>query len=183
MADQGRRLSRQELERIYQSFSSPNQLNTEVGVARGEAPGQVHPELQRPIGEISQIDRYTDTRRMNPVGGAIYGGLLAPAWEFYKASAMNGPGPAKLISDLLANENVPAELQQFSVTGPGKTSEPSMANITAPIHGLISKVMESTGHKPDEIEPLPFDSAEMSGILERADPRLLRYLMALGGKK
>jgi hypothetical protein len=140
-----RSLPRSELEQLYQSYSTPQQLNSDVGVARGESPGRASSLLRgRPIGEISQIDRYTDTRRMDPVTGALYGGVLAPAWEAYKGAAQAGVPGVKQLSDALGGDKVPPELQQFSATkGKGATSPASLSNVTAPIKGTIASTQET----------------------------------------
>jgi hypothetical protein len=153
----GRGLSAEEMEQLYQSFASPELLNSNMGIARGEAPGNVDPRLQRPIGELSQIDRFTDTRRMNPVQGAIYAGVLGPAWEGYKALAQAGMPEARGISNLLARPEVPPELQQFSVTGPGKTSPASLANLKASLFGMLNRLKAGQQRVQDtnNIHPMP----------------------------
>lgn len=131
-------MSTDDMEGLYKSFRSPDELNQAIGIARGESPGQVDPRLAGlNVGQVSQIDRYTDTRRINPAAAAVYSGVLGPAWEAYKTAAMIDPG-TRAASDLLAkvpHDFGPVDLSQFSISGAGKTSAPSLANVTSSAKG------------------------------------------------
>lgn len=149
----GRRLSGRELKEVFDA--TPN-LATAIRTARGETPGAEPPAALRgrPNSDLSQIDRYEDVRATPLPAAALYATVLGPAWELYKAKALEPATPERLISDLLSLDSVPPELQQFSVSHTrGKTSAPSLGNLTAPVHGLIDSLKEKLGKKKETQSP------------------------------
>lgn len=116
-------------ESLFDKLGGFGRMQNEVGIARGEVPGQVHPELQGLAKEdLAELDRYGQFGLVGQDMGLLglpSAGIAALGNEYIAKNRFGG----KLLSAITGDK-------QFEVND--TTSKPSFNNVRSAMRGYLA---------------------------------------------